>query len=250
MSRFLLAAALVAGLVVTPAAQRGPAPASTKLPDDVIALACAPRATFDMPEHPLRVTGGQDSVERRTFAPGDLVTINAGTNNGIEVGQEFFARRVQRKGRLRPSLANPANVRTSGWLRVYAVDDDMSLATITHACETVDVGDYLEPFALPAVPVAAEMLPPEKSNYGRILYGDDQRRAIGKGEFFVIDRGSDHGVTPGARFVVYHDKQIPGNFLYEVGEAMAVDVQPQTSTLQALVSRDAFLAGDYVARRK
>ena len=250
MSRVLLTTALLAGLVASPSAQRGPAPASAQLPAEVIALACAPRATFETPDHPLRVTGGQESFERRTFAPGDLVTINAGTNNGIGVGQEFFTRRVQLKSRARPSSSDPANIRTSGWLRVYAVDKDMSLATITHACETVDVGDYLEPFSLPAVPVTAEMLPPEKGNYGRILYGDDHRRAVGKGEFFVIDRGTEHGVTPGTRFVVYHDKEVAGNFLFEVGEAVVVDVQARTSTLQALVSRDAFLAGDYVAQRK
>src|SRR5262245_55165809 len=114
MHRFFLILALLAGLVATPAAQRGPAPASARLPADVIALACAPRAAFEITDHPLRVTGGQDSVERRTFAPGDLVTINAGTNNGMEVGQEFFVRRVQLNARARPSAANPANIRTAG----------------------------------------------------------------------------------------------------------------------------------------
>ena len=100
------------------------------------------------------------------------------------------------------------------------------------------------------MPTADEMLPAQKSIYGRILYGDDRRHTIGSGEFFVVDRGSEHGVTPGTRFVVYHDKELPGNFLFEVGEAVAVDVGAETSTLLALVARDAFIAGDYVALRK
>ena len=37
--------------------------------------------------------------------------------------------------------------------RAYAVDGEMSLATIEHVCDAVEVGDYLEPFALPQVPV-------------------------------------------------------------------------------------------------
>ena len=78
----------------------------------------------------------------------------------------------------------------------------------------------------------------------------DRRLSFGQGDFFVIDHGSDHGVMPGARFVVYHDKLTAGNFLYEVGEAVAVDVRPETSTLQVTLSRSSLTAGDYVAIRK
>ena len=46
------------------------------------------------PDTPLRITGGQDSSVRTSHAPGDLVTINAGSQNGIEVGQEFYTRRL------------------------------------------------------------------------------------------------------------------------------------------------------------
>jgi hypothetical protein len=54
----------------------------------------------------------------------------------------------------------------------------------------------------------------------------------------------------GAQFVVYRDKREPGNFLFELGEAVAVSVNPESSTLRATLSRDAFMAGDYVALRK
>ena len=92
---------LVSGLLAaTPsAAQRGPAPAAAHLDANVIGLACAPSVVYEMPLADLRVTGGQDSFVRRIFIPGDLITINAGTDNGIEVGQEFYTRRVQRESR-------------------------------------------------------------------------------------------------------------------------------------------------------
>jgi hypothetical protein len=80
--------------------------------------------------------------------------------------------------------------------------------------------------------------------------GNDNRRSFGLGDYFVVDRGSDHGVTPGAQFVVYRDNLTPGNFLFELGEAIAVDVRPDSSTLQVTLSRDGFLVGDYVAIRK
>jgi hypothetical protein len=189
---------------------------------------------------------------RWSYAPGDLLTINAGTDNGIEVGQEYYVRRVQPAERRPVTRENPATIRTTGWIRVYAVDTEMSLATVVHACDTIDVDDFLEPFTLPQVPTPADTagIKPQRGNYGRIVLGTDRRRSFGKGDFFIVDRGSDHGVAVGARFVVYHDKLRAENFLYDLGEAIAVDVRPETSTLQVTVSRDAFRAGDYVAMRK
>ena len=58
----------------------------------------------------------------RTFAPGDLIVVNGGTDNGIDVGQEYFARRAVPIDRGPVSRDNPATIHTSGWIRIYAVD--------------------------------------------------------------------------------------------------------------------------------
>ena len=232
-------------------AQRGPAPMPTGLPADILALACAPSIAMERPAMPLRITGGQDSFVRRTHAPGDLVTINAGTRNGIEVGQEFFVRRLVSRSGESISRSTPGLVRTTGWIRVYAVDDAMSLATIAHACETIDVGDYLEPFVLPhPVAPSAERPKAQRENYGRVMLGQDRKRSFGKDDFFVVDRGSDHGVALGTQFVIYRDKRVGENFLFELGEAFAVDVRSESSTLRITKSADAIMEGDYVAMRR
>ena len=151
----------------------------------------------------------------------------------------------------RVTSETPATLMTSGWIRVYAVDDEMSLATVTHACDGINVGDILEPFSLPTMPTAPSIrYKAQRDNYGHVLTGADGRRSFGRGDFFLVDRGSDHGVTPGAQFVVYRDKLLPENFLFELGEAVAVEVRPETSTLRVTLSRDAFITGDYVALRK
>ena len=252
-SRYAIAVIAWALLAAAPvAAQRTSLPPSTHLAPEVLALACAPGMTFEQPPTPLRITGGQDSFTRQTYAPGDLLTINAGTDNGIEVGQEYYVRRIQPAERRPVTRANPATIRTTGWIRVYAVDKQMSLATVVHACDTINVTDFLEPFVVPQVPTPADTarVKPQRGNYGKIVLGTDRRRSFGKGDFFIADRGSDHGVTVGARFAIYRDKRQAENFLYELGEAVAVDVRPETSTLQVTLSRDAFQAGDYVAIRK
>jgi hypothetical protein len=247
----LLAATLLAAAAQPAAAQRGPAPVPTQLPADVLALACGPLAAFEVPPSPLRITGGQDSFVRRNHVPGDLVTINAGSVNGIEVGQEFFVRRVQKTGLGQVSRETPAIIRTNGWIKVYAVDEEWSLATVTYACDTITVDDYLEPLALPVVPPAAiDRGKPERGNYGRVMVSTDRRRVFGKGDYVIVNRGSDHGVTAGALFVFYRDKRQAENFLYELGEATAVDVKADTATLFVTLSRDSIHEGDYVSQRK
>jgi hypothetical protein len=246
----VLAVGLLAAAVPA-AAQRGPASRPSTLSADVLELACAPTMVVEAPPTPLRIMGGQDSFVRRIFQPGDLVTINAGTDNGIEVGQEYYVRRAQVSGRSAMSRENPGVIRTAGWIRIYAVDPRMALATITRVCDTIEAGDYLEPFVLPEVPAAsATSGKPQRDNYGRILLGTDRRASFGLGDFLIVDRGSNHGVAPGTQFVVYRDKHQSGNFLFELGEAVAVDVKADTSTLRVTLSRDALTAGDYVAMRK
>ena len=246
----LVGAALAAGAL--PAlAQRAPMPDPVKLPAEVLSLACAPKLTFEAPPTPMRVTGSQESFVHRIYGPGDLITINAGSDNGIEVGQEYYTRRPVPIERRPISRDNPATIRTTAWIRIWAVDDRMSLATITHACDSVELNDYLEPFSLPIPPTISTAKPKaQRDNYGRLMTGNDNRTIFGRGDYFLVDRGSDHGVAPGAQFVVYRDNLQPENFLFELGEAVAVEVMPEWSTLRITVSYDAFRSGDYVALRK
>lgn len=232
-------------------AQRGPAATTTNLSPELLSLACAPTAVHEPPMMPLRVTGGQDSFVRRIYAPGDLVTINAGIKNGIEVGQEYYVRRLQVANMASISRETPAAIRTTGWIRVYAVDDDMSLATITHACDTIEVNDYLEPFKLPVVPAVSKDRPkPERDNYAKVLVGSDRRTSFGKGDYVVINRGTDFGIELGSQFVLYRDKKMDNNFLFEIGEGVATEVKADMATVLVTVSLDAINSGDYVALRR
>lgn len=236
-----------------PGAQRAPAPAASGLDPDQIALLCAP-TPGDLPERaplpsPIQVTGGQAPIVRQTFAPGDLVTISAGERQGITVGQEFVTRiPVPAPTKKRP--ASRSIVQNTGWLRVYAVDDDLSLATITHACSTVNPGDELAPLAVTAMPERdTRDLEPKRNDYARIVAGSGRRTAFAAGDLFLIDRGSSKGVHPGARFVLYHDRGVAKNFLYEAGEAVAVAVGAEASTLRVVTSSTAVVTGDYVGQR-
>jgi hypothetical protein len=248
----VLTAALFAA--VPALAQRAPLSPPTNLPPEVLSLACAPSLTYEAPDKNTRITGGQDAYVRRIHAQGDLVVLNAGEDDGLKVGQEFYVRRVYSSTQTKIDRNNPATVRTAGWIKVYAVDPKMSLATVTHACDSIEIGDYLEPFSVPQVPVASTTRNKPEKNYGRVLPGKDLRRIFAEGDYFVLDRGADQGIKPGSQFVVYRnkrerDQQQPDVFLYELGEAVAVDVQKDRATLKVTMSRDAFTEGDLVAMR-
>ena len=209
-------------------AQRGPAPGSTGLGPDQIALMCAP-APADLPDRmPAatrhRVTGGQAPTLRQAFAQGDLVTISAGERQGIAVGQQFYTRTpIRGIDRKHPPSGKVAH--TTGWITVYAVDPDLSLATVTHACTTISPGDELAPLSIPDVPPAdTRDLEPKRGDYARVLEGAAGRTTFGTGDVFLIDRGRRQGVEPGARFVLYHDRRLRENFLYQTGEAVAIAV--------------------------
>lgn len=248
--RLLPVVALLA-CAVPASGQRAPGRGPVNLPAAVLSQACAPALAFELPPTPLRVTGSQEAKVRVTMSPGDLVTINAGSDNGIEPGQRYFARRPLPVEKRDVGRDNPAIIHTAGWILVYAVDERMSLATIEYACDAVQLNDYLEPFVLPAVPAPLPGRPPaQRSNYGRVLSGHDNKLTYGTNEYMMIDRGSDHGVAVGAQFVVYRDKLEPGNFLFELAEAMAVDVRPETATLRITRAIDGVRVGDYVALRK
>ena len=246
---------LTAVAILTPApalSQRSPALAATHIDAEVLALACAPVAATSQPSTALRITGGQDTYPRLTYSLGDFVTLNAGTKQGLQVGQEFFVRRVMPPLRVISSNPEvPAMTRTAGWIRVYAVDEDMALATITYACDGMQVGDYLEPLALPAALKAVPREGKPERSYARVLVGNDRRTEFGLGDHLVIDRGSAQGITPGAHFVLYRwKKKAPENFLAAIAEAVAVDVQTDTATLSLTASRDSVTVGDLVAMRK
>jgi hypothetical protein len=252
-SRRTLSILVGAGLLAASpaAAQRGPAHSVTGLPAETLLLACAPSLTYVNPVVSLQVTGGQDSFVRRNYLPGDLITINAGTRNNLQVGQQFFVRRPQVERNAPITRKTPGIVHTAGWIQVWAVDETMSLATVVHACDGIEVGDYLEPFVLPQVPVAAaERTAAQRDNYGRVMMGQDRRRSFANGDYLTVDRGSDHGVAPGTRFVLYRDKRVSQNFLFELGEAVAMDVKADSSTLRVTTALDAISEGDYVAMRK
>ena len=218
-----------------------------------IAVACAPPPSADgAPANPLHLVGTQDTTARRVFGDRDLLVLDGGTSRGVLLGQQFFVRRVNRFGI--SDLKRARGARTLGWIRVVAVNESTAIATVGHVCSAMVLMDYLEPFVAPVVPSGADRdeAPgqPDFTSLGRVVGGSEDRSTGGAGDFMLIDRGSDQGVTPGSRFAVYRDVGVAGLPLASVGEAIVITTGATIALTRITRARDAVITGDYVALRK
>ena len=246
--RVLLTAAFV--LV---AAMDGVAQAPAAMSQLEIAVACAPPPTFDLPAGELlRIIGTQDTVPRSEYGTGDLLVVSGGTAAGVQLGQQFYVRRANRFGL--DSATQRRGSKTGGWIRIVAVNDTTAIASFEHICNNVGQGDFLEPFVAPVVPPGADRdeAPgaPDFMSMGQIVAGNENRSEMGVGDFALIDRGSEHGLAPGARLAVYRDIGAAGMPLSSLGEAIVISTSAKMSLLRITRARDAVHNGDFVAPRK
>jgi hypothetical protein len=272
-------AGIIAAVALLPVAIARAQPDGQALSTLAVQVACAPStSTGGLPEHPIQVLGGGEDG-RTLFSERDLLVIDGGTDAGLQLGQEFFLRRPMGAGGAygtKPravdgsqpmatfssmgnkgviSVRHETVVETVGWIRLVALNATTSLAQVEHACQSLNVQDYLEPFAMPEVPSDADRdLAPgvmgsgdfDFSSLGRVLYGAGLRETAGVGDVMLIDRGTEQGVTLGARLAVFRDLGIDGLPLSAVGETVVVAVGEARSLARISRARDAVRSGDYV----
>src|SRR5262245_24471589 len=157
-------------------------------------IACAPRSLTAAPVESLRVIGG-NVRGRIMFGPGDPLVIDAGSAQGIQAGQRYFVRRYLHD-QFTPASADftPHPVHTAGWVTVVETKDHMAIATVTHSCDGIIVGDYLEPFVDPVIPAEAVSGSADFDHPGRLVMSDEKRQSGAAGTLMLMNRGSDHGV--------------------------------------------------------
>jgi hypothetical protein len=246
MRRFALGAILVMVSAGSAAAQDQPLSAFAQ------SVVCAPRPSFDgAPENALRIIGSQDSMPRTLFGDRDLLVISGGTTAGVELGQQFFVRRTITA----PGSSTPRGARTLGTLKVVAVNESTAIGLVDHICNGIITTDHLEPYVEPSVSSAdyqkeEPASPPDFSNLGRVVAGNDDRDTIGVGDFALIDWGQAQGLTPGTRFAIFRDVGVKGLPLSSVGEGVVISTSHAMALTRILRARDVVSSGDYIALRK
>jgi hypothetical protein len=212
-------------------------------------VACADIAVTTAPTGRFTIAASERADGREVMGTGETAVIRAGTSQGMAVGQQFAARRLDGgTAAFRRGVGGYAGIRTAALLTITSVDENFALARIDRACDGVLVGDYLEPLALPALQAPATAGAPNFADRASVLFGPDLRNVFADGDVLAINRGSAQGVTPGARFALYRDPQ-NGLPLSDLGEAVVIDVTEGTARAVVVRVRDFVSAGDVAVMR-
>jgi hypothetical protein len=213
-----------------------------------------------------RVIGGYEHG-KLMFGPNDPLIIGAGMKQGLRPGQEYFVRRVV-KDQFSPMAAESVlkSIHTAGWVRIVDAQENVSVATVTEACDGVLLGDYLDPYVDTVMPTAAAgAAAPDFTRPARLVLADERRQSGYPGMLMLMDRGSEDGVRAGQRVTIFrypvtdpgatsgayqmapaYSTDTSGPIL-AVGEATVLSVRPKTSLVRIETASDAVYVGDLVA---
>ena len=210
-------------------------------------IACAPMNLPGKPIGGIQVIGSHVRG-RLMFGPSDALVINAGTAQGIQQGQRYFVRRYVNDNFTPASIDfTPHSVHTAGWVTIVETKADMAVATVTHACDGILLGDYLEPYVDPVTPPAALGGAPDFEHPGRLVLADEKRQTGSAGTLFLMNRGTDHDVRAGQTVTIYRETMEGAGPILDVARGTVLNVRPNTSLIRVDSSRDAVLIGDLAA---
>lgn len=179
---------------------------------DKTRLYCAGYIRNQTMPHMPEIVGGLEEQEQRRFADGDIVYINAGSQQGIQEGQNFqiIRPRGDVKGvfRKKPGFLG-TYVQEVGQLQVFKVRQNTSAAQITFTCDTALLGDLLAPVPERESPLQRTdanldvFADPSGKATGRLIMGKDNREMITRNDIVYIDLGSEDQVKNGDYLTIY-----------------------------------------------
>jgi hypothetical protein len=223
------------------------APAAAPGTGSLEQIACAPLGLPTPPAPSMHVLGGY-VPGRRLFGPGEAIFIGAGSAQGVQTGQQYYVRRtVTDPATPQPKVGALYGVHTAGWVTVVEVKDAVAVARVTHACDGVIEGDYLEPFVPPALPPATLTGAPDYENPGHIVMGDELRQTASSGMFLFMDRGVDDGVRAGQILTIFRETLNGQGPVLDVARATVLNASSKTAVLRVDHSREGIYLGDLVA---
>ena len=111
--------------------------------------------------HMPEIVGALEEQEQSRYSDGDVVYINAGSQQGIQEGQNFQI--IRPRGDVKGVLKQKRGflgtyVQEVGQLQVFKVRENTSAAQITFTCDTALLGDLLAPVPALALRLGFEAL--------------------------------------------------------------------------------------------
>lgn len=229
---------------------------------------------------------GENSRYKSTFGPDDYVFINRGADQGVKVGDQFEVIRPESdttnvpwfKYQTSLSHAMGTTYADIGRLRIVHVDAKTSTAEMAFACDLMQRGDIVRPFAARPAPQFHDVkLDPFAAPSGKktamVVTTKDFGTSVGTGRVVYINLGSQQGVQVGDYFRVFRYQGTHVDTLYQIknsaymvygygstpvayewnnlprhilGEGIVLRTGPNSATVLLTTSRQEIFVGDYV----
>ncbi len=190
----------------------------------------------------MRVFAAERQNERILLSDDDIIYINKGKKDGLEVGQLFFLVEVQNRIGDYGFLACKR-----GRVRIISCEDSRSVGRVEKACGHVMVGNFLFPYeekeGLLGRDVGFEPYGTAgKGPIGRIIFQENDFVQISSGNWAIIDLGREKGIEVGQQLTVY--RRVSQDAPREaVANVIVIDAGQKTATVKVLSSKEAIFKG-------
>ena len=175
-------------------------------------LFCAGYIKYErFPKTP-EIVGAEQEQERRTFAAGDFVYLNAGSQQNIQENQHFQI--VRPRGDLKGVYRNKKGflgtyVQELGQLQIIKVMERTSLAQVSFSCGMVLLGDLIIPIPDRVSPLARTVENVDRFEdssgkpTGRLMMSHDSHEMLTRNDIVYIDLGREDKVVTGDYLTIY-----------------------------------------------
>lgn len=192
----------------------------------------------------IQIIGAERMNEKAVFSDGDVIYINKGAADGLEIGQLFLT------VGLRAKVAKLGTVmERHGRARVVRLEDRMATAKVEKGCGTIQIGDFLLPFEQDAGEMGKDLgfgdMDPNASKHGKVVFIENDFHIAGSGQWALIDMGRQQCVQIGDQLNVFYRPR-PDLPREAVASAIVIDVRGATSTIKILSARDTVDIGSEV----
>jgi hypothetical protein len=184
---------------------------------DYAAVYCSGFMSDQLVSQELRLISGEQSNYKVTFARGDYVHINHGSNQGVRVGDRFSVVRQESdpmkvswfKWQTKLIKAMGPHYLDLGQLRVVNVQPNVSVAEVTFSCEMMQRGDILRPYqdriVGPYKPASQfdHFAPVSGKPVAMVVGSKDHQQIFGKNSVVYVNLGSAQGVKVGDYYRIF-----------------------------------------------
>lgn len=190
----------------------------------------------------IRVFAAERQNERILLSEDDVVYINKGKRDGLEVGQLFFLVEVQNRVGDYGFLACKR-----GRVRLINCEDSRSVGRVEKACGHVMVGNFLFPYEEKEGLLGRDLgFDPYgsvgKGPIGKIIFQENDFVQISSGNWAIIDLGREKGIELGQQLTVYR-RVNPDAPREAVANVIVIDTGQKTATVKVLSAKEAIFKG-------